>query len=92
MKRICLLTLGLTLTMALTGCGAAPTEPSQTTQPTPSPTPEIILPSEPASTESPPPAPVESAAALPPEPTVDMFGFECLDAALFNGAYRAYFD
>ena len=92
MKRICLLTLGLTLTLALTGCGTAPTEPSQATQPTPSPSLEIILPSEPASTESLPPAPVESAQALPPEPTADMFGFEGLDAALFDGAYRAFFD
>lgn len=92
MKRIYLLTLGLTLTLVLTGCGAAPTEPSQATQPTPSPTPKIILPSEPASTESLPPAPVESAPALPPEPAADMFDFEGLDAALFDGAYRAYFD
>lgn len=92
MKRICLLTLGLTLTLALTGCGTAPTEPSQATQPTPSPTPEIIRPSEPVNTESAPPAPVESAPALPPEPTAAMFRFEGLDAALFDGAYRAYFD
>lgn len=92
MKRICLLTLGLTLTLALTGCGTALTEPSQAAQPTPSPSLEIILPSEPASTESLPPAPVESAPALPPEPAADMFDFEGLDAALFDGAYRAYFD
>lgn len=92
MKRICLLTLGLTLTLALTGCRTAPTEPSQAAQPTPSPSLEIILPSEPASTESLPPAPIESAPALPPEPAADMFDFEGLDAALFDGAYRAYFD
>lgn len=92
MKRICLLTLGLTLTLALTGCRTAPTEPSQAAQPTPSPSLEIILPSEPASTESLPPASVESAPALPPEPAADMFDFEGLDAALFDGAYRAYFD
>ena len=79
MKRICLLTLGLTLTLALTGCGAAPTEQSQAIPPTPSPTPEIILPSEPANTESAPPAPVETAPALPPEPTAAMFRFEGLD-------------
>lgn len=92
MKRICLLTLGLTLALALTGCGATPTEPSQAIPPTLSPTPEIILPSEPVNTESAPPAPVESAPALPPEPMAAMFRFEGLDAALFDGAYRAYFD
>ena len=101
MNRPRLFLLGLTFALALTGCKAPQTgqfqrpDPTGTLPPTETPEAAITQPAETAAAESTTPAPEESNtgadAALPPEPTADMLNLEGLDAALFAGAYEAYF-